>query len=118
MVEIQILEKKINDLNPTYIIAELSANHNHDFELAVKTVEAAAKTGVDAIKLQTYTPDTITLNSDLPLGTREDSIWAKQRLYDLYQKAYTLGVASKIAGRLPTDSGCIFFLRRSILVMI
>lgn len=90
MVEIQILEKKINKLNPTYIIAELSANHNHDFDLAVKTIEAAAKTGVDAVKLQTYTPDTITLNSDLPhFRTREDSIWAGQRLYDLYQKAYT-----------------------------
>ncbi len=90
MSEINIKGKKIGRDFPTYIIAELSGNHNQDFDLAVKTIEAAAKTGVDAIKLQTYTPDTITLDSDLPhFRTREDSLWAGQRLYELYKKAYT-----------------------------
>ncbi len=86
----RIKQRDIGATHPVYIIAELSANHNQDFELAAKTVEAAAAAGVDAVKFQTYRADTITLDSDLPhFRTREDSPWAGQRLYDLYQKAYT-----------------------------
>ena len=82
--------QKIGPDYPTYIIAELSGNHNQDFDLAVRTIEAAAKTGIDAIKLQTYTADTITMDSDLPhFRTREDSLWAGQKLYDLYKVAFT-----------------------------
>ncbi|ATP57999.1 pseudaminic acid synthase [Pedobacter ginsengisoli] len=74
----------------TYIIAELSANHNHSFETAVKTIEAAAKAGADAIKLQTYTADTITIDCNTKdFSTKEDGPWAGQTLYELYQKAYT-----------------------------
>ena len=73
-----------------FIIAELSANHTQDFEIAVKTIKAAKEAGADAIKLQTYTADTLTLNSD-----KEDSIikggtlWDNRKLYDLYKEAYT-----------------------------
>lgn len=73
-----------------YIIAELSGNHNHSFDLAVDTIKAVASTGADAIKLQTYTADTITLNVDKPaFMTNPNGLWAGQTLYSLYQKAYT-----------------------------
>ena len=89
-LEIRIGNRRIGANHPCYIIAELSANHNQKYELAVQTVHAAAEAGVDAIKLQTYRADTITLDSDLPhFMTRNDSIWAGQRLFDLYLKAYT-----------------------------
>lgn len=90
MKQIKIKDRVIGAEHPTYIIAELSGNHNQDFDLAVKTIEAAKEAGVDALKLQTYTADTITLDSDLPhFKTRNDSLWAGQKLYDLYKKAYT-----------------------------
>lgn len=74
----------------TFIIAELSANHNGSLELAKETIHAAARAGADAIKLQTYRADTITLNSNneefIIKGTR---LWDEQNLYALYEKAYT-----------------------------
>jgi len=74
----------------TYVIAELSGNHNRSFDLAVDTIKALATTGADAIKLQTYTADTITLDVSKPeFMTRSDGPWAGQSLYSLYQKAYT-----------------------------
>ena len=73
-----------------YIIAELSGNHNQSFEIASQTIHAIALTGADAVKLQTYTPDSITLNVNKPdFMTRHDGPWAGQTLYSLYQKAYT-----------------------------
>lgn len=90
MKEFSISGRQIGAGHPVYIIAELSANHNQQYELAVETVKAAKACGADAIKLQTYTPDSITLDSDLPyFRTREDSPWAGQKLYELYKKAYT-----------------------------
>ncbi len=73
-----------------YIIAELSANHNQDISIAIKLIEEAAKAGANAIKLQTYTADTITLNckSDL-FKIKGTHLWDDQYLYDLYKKAYT-----------------------------
>ncbi|WP_415396924.1 pseudaminic acid synthase [Sulfurimonas sp. CS5] len=74
----------------TYIIAELSANHNGSLQNALDTIKAAKEVGADAIKLQTYTADTITLNSD-----NEDfminggTLWDGEKLYELYEKAYT-----------------------------
>lgn len=74
-----------------FIIAEMSGNHNHSLERALHLVELAAEAGVDAVKLQTYTPDTITL--DVHTGeffiTNEDDLWKGQSLYHLYEKAYT-----------------------------
>jgi len=75
---------------PVYIVAELSANHNRSFEDAVRIVGAAKEAGADAVKLQTYTPDTITISSD-----REEfrigggTIWDGRTLHDLYAEAYT-----------------------------
>jgi pseudaminic acid synthase len=76
--------------NPTYIIAELSANHNQDLNVALKLVEEAAKAGASAIKLQTYRPDTITLDCKTDLfKIKGTTLWDEQYLYDLYAKAYT-----------------------------
>jgi pseudaminic acid synthase len=75
---------------PTYIIAEMSANHNHSYEKAVKLIHAAHKAGADAIKLQTYTPETITIDAKGPLFTHtQESLWSNKNLYDLYSEAYT-----------------------------
>ena len=63
-MEFDISDKKIGEGYPTFIIAELSANHMNDFDIAVKTIEAMADAGVDAVKFQTFTPDTITIDCD------------------------------------------------------
>jgi N-acetylneuraminate synthase len=73
----------------TYIIAEMSANHNQDFDQAVRIIQAAKEAGADAIKLQTYTPDTITIDSDQECFQIKRTIWAGHNLYDLYGEAYT-----------------------------
>jgi pseudaminic acid synthase len=74
----------------TYIIAEMSANHNGNKQIAIDTIKAAKDAGADAIKLQTYTADTITLDSDAPdFQITQGTHWDGQTLYQLYQKAYT-----------------------------
>lgn len=83
--------KNIGRNNPTYIIAEISGNHQLKYDRAEELVRAAAKAGADAIKLQTYTPDTMTINSQSPyfMVTDEGSLWKGNNLYQLYEKAYT-----------------------------
>jgi len=91
MKEIEIAGKKIGENHKPFIIAEMSGNHNQSLDRALKIVEAAAKTGVDALKLQTYTADTMTLNiqeGDFCI-TDSTSLWKGQSLHKLYQKAYT-----------------------------
>lgn len=87
---IEINGRRIGFGYPVYIIAEMSANHNQNFDQAVKLIEAAKEAGADAIKLQTYTPDTITIDCDNEYfqvkGTR---LWDGRTLYDLYGEAYT-----------------------------
>lgn len=76
--------------NPTFIIAELSANHNGSLENAVETIRAAKHCGADAIKLQTYTADTMTLNCQKPdFMLRQGTIWDGKYFHDLYQEAFT-----------------------------
>lgn len=74
---------------PPYVIAEMSANHNGDKSVAFKIIEAAKDAGADALKIQTYRPDTITLDSSLPDFQIEDGLWAGRTLYELYESAYT-----------------------------
>lgn len=79
-----------NTNSKVFIIAELSANHGGDIEVAKETIRAAKKTGADAIKLQTYTPDTITLDVKTEyFQIKGGTIWDGQYLYDLYKEAYT-----------------------------
>lgn len=76
--------------NRVLIIAELSANHNQQFELAVKTIKAAKEAGADAIKLQTYTPDTLTIDCDNKyFQINGGTLWDGKTLYELYKEAYT-----------------------------
>ena len=80
---------KIGEGHPVFIIAELSANHNGKLDLAIETIHAAKRAGADAIKLQTYTADTITIDSDKPDFLIEGTIWNGRRLHELYQEAFT-----------------------------
>lgn len=90
MPHISISGRRIGPKEPVYIIAELSANHNQDLGEAVRLIRAAKDAGADAVKLQTYTPDTITIdchNEYFRIG--EGTLWQGRNLYDLYQEAYT-----------------------------
>jgi pseudaminic acid synthase len=89
--DIQIGTRRIGSEHPPFIIAEMSGNHNHSLERALNIVKAAADSGASALKIQTYTPETMTLN----LNEREfhindpNSIWKGKSLYELYGEAYT-----------------------------
>lgn len=90
MNAIKIGQKEIAAGCSTYIIAEMSANHGQSYDEAVKIIHAAKEAGADAIKLQTYTPDTITIDCDneyFRIG--KGTIWEGRNLYDLYKEAYT-----------------------------
>lgn len=87
--EISISGRRIADDAPPYLIAELSGNHNGDIERAFALMAAARRAGADAVKLQTYTADTITLDSDRPDFRIDAGPWAGRRLYDLYSEAHT-----------------------------
>lgn len=89
-MHIEIDGRIIGPGHPTYIVAELSANHNHDFVQAVELVKAAKRSGADAVKLQTYTPDTITIDSDKEyFHIAGGTPWDNCTLYELYGKAFT-----------------------------
>ena len=88
---IEIAGHSIGPDYPPFIIAEMSGNHNQSLDRALQIVEAAAKSGADAIKLQTYTADTMTLNErggEFEIDDPE-SLWSGKNLHDLYKSAYT-----------------------------
>lgn len=89
MTNFQINNRPIGINQPPYIIAEMSANHNGDINNAFKIIDMAKACGADAVKMQTYTPDTITLNSTTPDFQIHGGLWDGRTLYDLYQEAYT-----------------------------
>ena len=76
-------------MSRTFIIAELSANHNGSKQTAIDSIRAAKQAGADAIKLQTYTADTLTLNCSAPDFCLGKGLWEGETFYSLYQKAYT-----------------------------
>jgi len=87
--KLTIAGRQIGPDHPPYVICELSANHNGRLDTALGMIDAAKATGADAVKLQTYRPDTITLDSDAPEFKIEGGLWAGRTLYDLYEEAHT-----------------------------
>ena len=87
---IKIGQKKIGHNQPVFIIAELSCNHNQDLSLAKETIHAIYESGADAVKLQTYTPDTLTIDSKKKyFRINDNTVWDGMTLYQLYQESYT-----------------------------
>ena len=86
---IRIDGRRVGPGEPPFIVAELSGNHNGDLGRALALIDAAHAAGADAVKLQTYTADTLTIDCDGPQFRIERGPWAGQRLYDLYASAHT-----------------------------
>jgi N-acetylneuraminate synthase len=85
---VQIDGRKIGVNHPPYVIAEMSANHNGNINNAYKIIDMAKASGADAVKLQTYRPDTITMDMNTPEFMIEGGLWGGQSLYELYKSAY------------------------------
>ena len=106
----KIGEKEIGGGNPTFIIAELSANHMNDFNIAVKTIEAMADAGADAVKFQTFTPDTITIDCDNEyFQIKQGTLWDGQVLHELYEDAYMPWDWQPKLKKIAEDLGLITF---------
>lgn len=86
---VRVCNRDTGTCAPVYLVAEVSANHKQDIDKAVSIIEAAAKAGADAVKLQTYTPDTMTLDCSNEYFQIKGTIWEGRNLYDLYNEAYT-----------------------------
>ena len=86
--EININGRLIAEDSPPYVIAEISANHNGNFETAIEIIKSAKRCGADAVKIQTYTADTITLNADSEDFQIKGGLWDGRTLYDLYDEAH------------------------------
>lgn len=121
MRAITIHGREVGPGHPVYIIAEMSANHRQDFDTAVRIMEAAKEAGADAVKLQTYTPDTLTIDSEKDLFRIRETIWKGVKLYDLYREAYMpwewqpklKGIADRLGMDLfssPFDASAVDFL--------
>lgn len=105
----KISNYNISKTSPVFIIAELSANHNGSIETAIQTIKAAKRAGADCIKLQTYTADTMTIDSNREDFIIKGTIWEGQNLYKLYQKAYTPWEWHKALFKAAKDEGLICF---------
>ena len=85
---INISGRNIGEQYPVFIIAELSANHNQDYNLAIKTIDAMKDSGADAVKIQTFTPDTLTIDCEKDFfKLTQGTLWDGVTLYNLYKKA-------------------------------
>lgn len=107
-MQIMIADRIISNGNSIFIIAEISANHRQDFDCAVEMVKAAKDCGVDAVKFQAYTPDTITIDIDNEYFKIEHLKWGGQTLYELYKKAYTPWEWFGELKKMTDDLGLIF----------
>lgn len=105
-----IAERLIGPDEPTYVIAEISANHHQSYDEAERLVHLAKDVGADAVKLQTYTAATITLDSDLPwFQVGAGTLWEGRRLYDLYEEAHTPWEWQPRLKRVADDLGLALF---------
>lgn len=105
----KIADFNIDDKSPVFIIAELSANHNGDLNIALETIRAAKRAGADAIKLQTYTADTITIDCDNKDFLIKGTIWDNRKLYELYHEAHTPWEWHKELFKCAREEGLICF---------
>jgi pseudaminic acid synthase len=107
---IKIGDREIGEGRPSFIIAELSANHNGNLDVAIETIRAAKRAGADCIKLQTYTADTLTIDSQRSdFIINNGSIWDGQTFYDLYKSAYTPWEWHKQLFAVAKEEGLICF---------
>lgn len=120
---IEINGRRIGPESPVYVVAELSANHGQDYDQALELVHAAKACGADAVKLQTYTPDTLTLDCNNEWFRIRGTVWEGRKLYELYQEASTpwewqpkLKKAADAIGielfSTPFDASAVEFLER------
>jgi pseudaminic acid synthase len=100
---------EISEKSKIFIIAELSANHNGDLKLAIETIKAAKRAGANCVKLQTYTADTITIDSDKEDFIIKDTIWSGRKLHELYQEAYTPWEWHDILFKAAEEEGLVCF---------
>ncbi|MBL0738855.1 pseudaminic acid synthase [Flavobacterium sp. GN10] len=100
---------KIDQDSRVFIIAELSANHNGSIETAIETIRAAKRAGADCIKFQTYTADTITIDSNKEDFLIKGTIWEGKNLYKLYQEAYTPWEWHKELFKVAKEEGLVYF---------
>lgn len=108
--QIEINGRHVGTGSPVYIVADMSANHGRDFKQAVRIVEAAKVAGADAIKLQTYTPDTLTINCNneyFQIG--KGTLWEGRNLYDLYGEAFTPWEWQPRLKKIANDLGLALF---------
>lgn len=96
-------------MNNTFVIAEMSANHNHKLNVAIDTIKVAKKAGADAIKIQTYTADTLTLDCNKPDFCLTGGLWDGESFYSLYRKAYTPWVWHEEIFRVAREEGLVCF---------
>ncbi len=102
--------RDIGEGHPVFIVAELSCNHQQKFDLAVKTLQAMKEAGADAVKLQTFTPDTITIDSNNEyFQIRQGTLWDGRTLYQLYEEAYTPWEWQPKLKRIAGELGLICF---------
>ncbi len=105
----KIADYEIGQSGSVFIIAELSANHNQKLETAIETIRAAKRAGADCIKLQTYTADTLTIDSNKEDFIIKGTIWAGKNYYSLYQEAYTPWEWHKQLFEVAREEGLICF---------
>lgn len=104
------MKKIIGESQSTFIVAEISANHNGNFDNAVKLIKEAAKAGVDAVKLQTYTADTITIDCNNEyFQIKQGTLWDGRTMYDLYKEAYTPWEWQPKLKRIAEEEGLVCF---------
>ena len=106
---IRISDFEINAQSDVFIIAEMSANHNGSLDYAINTIKSAKRAGADCIKLQTYTPDTITLDCDSKDFIIKGTIWNGRKLHDLYREAYTPWDWHEKLFKVAKDEGLVCF---------
>lgn len=106
-------DRAIGEGHPCFIVAEMSGNHHLDYNKAVEIIKAAAAAGADAIKIQTYTPDTMTIDCDkewfMVPGKDQPELWKGKKLYNLYKTAYTPWEWDAQLKKVTEDLGLVFF---------